>query len=331
MLTASDILRLPFTPELTQAGIAYTLQALPQMYTVSGLPTYNQLRHTIIETATELAFRRYLTSGNIPHTISPINPFTSPNKADVYLGNRRCEAICQMITRRQDIRQINKDPNHLLKWSVYPPMDQRFTQHLNDTDLCIFVFITALLAPKTSDIERVLQANQPNFFIHLLPRRWACHSPWTSFGQLVLETNSSRSVQIEIHGQNKNRQITSEKIALDPDKTNTPTQDFYSLQCLHLPQIIDGHIGLYSSQLQQKYRVTQKQWSNVWVYGMEFFLVGYMSRYECRRVADARHPDAGTFSAMQREDDIGLPVQKLQSLPKLFILARNWGKRSHNY
>lgn len=42
MLTSADILHLPYTPDLTEAGIAYALRALPNLFEYAGSKPYDQ-------------------------------------------------------------------------------------------------------------------------------------------------------------------------------------------------------------------------------------------------------------------------------------------------
>ncbi|MDO9303512.1 MAG: hypothetical protein Q7T89_19135, partial [Anaerolineales bacterium] len=61
MLSPSDLLRLPYTPDLTEGGIAYAALAL----SYKNL-SYDQLRRMVAGTIVELAFRRYLSQQDIP-------------------------------------------------------------------------------------------------------------------------------------------------------------------------------------------------------------------------------------------------------------------------
>jgi hypothetical protein len=55
MLSPSDLLRLPYTPDLTEGGIAYALLSLPYKN-----PSYDGLLRTVSQGIVELAFRRHL-------------------------------------------------------------------------------------------------------------------------------------------------------------------------------------------------------------------------------------------------------------------------------
>jgi len=89
MLTASDLIHLPYTPDLTEAGIAYVCRSLALARAGLGKPTFNRLRRMVGGTAVELAFRRYLHEQSIPFKVSGNQPFTDPDRYDISLACRR--------------------------------------------------------------------------------------------------------------------------------------------------------------------------------------------------------------------------------------------------
>ena len=86
MLTASDLIRLPYTPDLTEGGIEYALRSLSYTYDRMGGSPYERLRRIVAGVAVELAFRRYLSQQNIPFDVKGATPFTDPDRYDVALG-----------------------------------------------------------------------------------------------------------------------------------------------------------------------------------------------------------------------------------------------------
>jgi hypothetical protein len=76
MITSSDLLRLPYTRDLTEGGIAYALRSLPYLYNRAGASPYDSLRRAVASAALQLAFRRYLSQQNIPFEVKSAVPFT---------------------------------------------------------------------------------------------------------------------------------------------------------------------------------------------------------------------------------------------------------------
>ena len=103
MLTTSDLLHLPYTPDLTEAGVAYALRSLPNSFERIGSKPYDRIRRVVAEVAVELAFRRYLSQENIPFDVMGATPFTEPDKYNVSLGGHRCDIKSFLISHREQI------------------------------------------------------------------------------------------------------------------------------------------------------------------------------------------------------------------------------------
>ena len=86
MQKSSYLIRLPYTPDLTEGGIAYALRTLSNSFERNGRKPYDRLRRVVAEAAVELAFRRYLSQQEIPYEVVGASPFTDPDKYNVSLG-----------------------------------------------------------------------------------------------------------------------------------------------------------------------------------------------------------------------------------------------------
>ena len=104
MITASDFVHIPYTPDLTEGGIAYANRSLPHTYDRMGGSQFDRLRRIVVGVAVELAFRRYLAQQNIPFDIKGATPFTDPDHYDVSLGGHRCDI--------QIVSHLASDSNH---------------------------------------------------------------------------------------------------------------------------------------------------------------------------------------------------------------------------
>ncbi len=120
MLSPSDLLRLPYTPDLTEGGIAYALLSFPYKNL-----SYDGLRRTVSQAIVELAFRRYLSQQDIPFEITAATPFTDPARFDVSLGGHRCDMKSQLISRREKSPKCGVTLVSLLKTSALVSSDQR--------------------------------------------------------------------------------------------------------------------------------------------------------------------------------------------------------------
>ena len=161
MITPSDLITLPYTPDLTRAGIAYACRSLAYTYDRMGGTPYARLRRIVGGVAVELAFRRLLNKESVPHDVLGATHFTKPDRYDMSLGERRCDLKSFIITQKTRIRQLRRHPERLLDAQALVPVDQLASDHLSGKDLYIFSFLTALVTRGRGDLERALEAKQP--------------------------------------------------------------------------------------------------------------------------------------------------------------------------
>ncbi|HEY3473599.1 MAG TPA: hypothetical protein VGK56_03260, partial [Anaerolineales bacterium] len=126
MTSPSDFVHLPYTPDLTQGGIAWALHTLPHTYAYrrAGAAAYDRLRRAVASAAVELALRRYLSEQEIPFEVKGAAPFTEPDRYDVMLGGRRCDLKSFLISHRDQVSQVRRDPQILLRASALVASDE---------------------------------------------------------------------------------------------------------------------------------------------------------------------------------------------------------------
>ena len=112
MISTSDFIHLPYTRDLTEGGIAYAVRSLAYTYNRMGGTSYDRLRRIVAGVAVELAFRRYLSEQNIDFDVKGATPFTDPDHYDVALGGRRCDIKSFLITYREQIAEMRRNPLH---------------------------------------------------------------------------------------------------------------------------------------------------------------------------------------------------------------------------
>lgn len=125
MLSSSDLIHIPYTRDLTEGGIAYALRSLPYTYNRAGGSVYDRLRRIAAGTAVELAFRRYLAEGDVPFEVKAANPFTDPERYDVTLGGRRCDIKSFLISRREQVAEMKRNPQVVLNAPALVPSRTR--------------------------------------------------------------------------------------------------------------------------------------------------------------------------------------------------------------
>jgi hypothetical protein len=328
MLAPSDFICIPYTADMTRAGIVYACRSLPYTYDRMGGSPFKRLRRIVAGKAVELAFKRHLNNEEIPHDMLGATPFTDPDQYDIAIGGRRCDIKSYMVSFKDRIRQIRNQPECLLEAQALVPCDQITSDHLDDEDIYIFAFLTALLTPNQESLKQALGMGQPTWMIHPLPKTWSRPAHWASLGQLALKCDTSQPLKIELGGQNGKKDFLSEQVILKP-RQRTPTRgEFYALSYLYTPEPPDGIVGVYCPFLEETHLAGPLEWGNIWVYGMEIMLTGYMTRVEFRKRARRLPAGRRVFQyANTRTENLALPIGELLPLDQLFRQAKQWAKR----
>jgi hypothetical protein len=105
MITVKDFIHLPYSPDLTEGGIAYACCSLNYTYNRMGGTPCTRLRRIVGGVAVELAFRHHRTAQNIPYDVKVAIPFTETDRYDVSLGGHRCDIKSFLINHRQQAQQ----------------------------------------------------------------------------------------------------------------------------------------------------------------------------------------------------------------------------------
>jgi hypothetical protein len=327
-LTTADLVHMSYTPDLTQAGIAYALRSLPFTYDRMGGSLLERLRRIVVGVAVELAFRRLLGERGIPHDTFGRTPYTDPDRYDVALGGRRCDLKSFLLFNKKDIRRLRKDPAQYLQASALVPVDQAGSSHFGDEDLYVFAFVTALLTRDRAELDRALAAGQPVFLIHPMPQAWSRPRKWASLQTLSLQSFASRTLQLELGGQISDRSFNGEQLSLAPKSEAIPDLDFHTLAYLHTDRIPDGLVSVRSRRYGPAYPVLPSDWGNIWVYGMEVVLAGYLRRGDYHREAEILPPGSRVLQyARTRTRNLALPVASLRPIAELFERVQRWEER----
>jgi hypothetical protein len=272
-----------------------------------------------------LAFRRHLSSQGIPYDSHVDRPFTRPERQSLFIGGRKCEIINLFISNRDTIYDINRDNNQLLQVPAKIPATLLEMEIITDKDLLIFAFSTGLVTATQDELDRAQSASQPTYFIHLPPRIWSHPSRWRSLGQIVLTNMGNVPLSLEVTGSDKSKEILKEPIYLAPLREVTSQAEFYSLNLLSITQEPGARITVNSPQIKKNYHIDGNDWVNIWVYGMEIILAGFITFGEIKHSARPLKSTAQTSRlAKTTSTEIAIPLIRLHPLADLFRSALNW-------
>ncbi len=171
--------------------------------------------------------------------------------------------------------------------------------------------------------KKPLTANQPMYLIHTMPKSWTRPQSWISLGPLALKSESDETLRLEIGGQDSGRDFMTRKLELPPRTRIEAKGDFYSLAYIHIESKPKARLGIHSPTRKETYLIEPIAWSNIWVYGMDIYLTGWITREEFRRRASLIHEGSRVFQYDQtRTKNLAVPVSDLKPMSELFELVR---------
>lgn len=294
MISTADFIHLSFRRDLTEGGIAYALRLLPDLSSRRDA-VYDRLRRLVAEAAVELAFRRYLSEQEIPFDVKAALPFTDKHQYDVFLSGRRCSLQSFFIRHREQALQIKRNPQVLLKAPALIASDQNAAEGRSNRDIYIFAFLPGLVTTSEEDVRKVMQTNQPYYFMHALPDSWARPARWHPLGKLVLKSDSEETIHLELGGRDISHELRTLEIEIPPKSRVEIEPQFFSLVYVRNRTAPDTQLGIHSPGRSQTYIVKSSTWENIWIYGLEIVLVGYLTREEFNRRASFVREGARVF------------------------------------
>jgi hypothetical protein len=325
MLTSTDLLRLPYTPDLTEGGIAYACRSLACTYGHMDASPVDRLRRIVGGVAAELAFRRILSEQGIPFKVLGATPFTQADRYNVSLGGHRCDLKSFLITRRQQITLIRQDPARVLRAPALVPLDQFAAEGHKPDDLYLFAFLLGVVAASQEDMDKAMAAGQPTWLVHPLPEGWARPANWLPLEKLALKSECESPITVEIGGQDAEREFVTATLELPPKKRVPVEQSFTSLAYIHAARRPEARIGLHSPSRGEATIIPAHEWGNIWVYGMDILLTGWLTHEEYRLKAKVLNAGMRTMQYDRtRVKNLLVPMAELNPLAPLLEKVKAW-------
>jgi len=325
MISFTDFLKLPYTPDLTEGGITYATRSLPYTYDRMGGSLYSRLRRIVSGVAVELAFRRALGEQGIPFDVKGATPFSEPDRYDVSLGGHRCDIKTFVMSKRNQIITTRRNPGLVLRAPALIPSDQFASENHSDQDVYIFAFLFGLTTNSPEDIQKAVDAHQRIYLIHPLQTEWSRPQVWAPLGKLALKSECAVPMNVEIGGQDAERNFITETLTLEPLTRSFAVNNYYSLAYIHTASIPGARIGIHSPGRGEIYLIQPHEWGNIWIYGLEIWLTGYIAHEEFRRKASTIFAGSRVFQYSKTQTkNLSVQVADLRSLSELFKQVREW-------
>ena len=325
MITSSDFIKLPYTSDLTEGGIAYAIRSLTYSHAQMSGSLYSRLRRIVGSVVVELAFRRYLTQQGIPFDVKGVTPFSDANRYDVSLGGHRCDIKTYVTSKRNQITAMRRDPGLVLVAPALIPEDQLDAANHQDQDLYLFAFLLGLTTNSPEDIQKAVRAGQLIYLIHPLRSDWARPEIWAPLGRLALKSECSVPMTVEIGGLDSDRNFVSETLRLEPLTRAFASNRYYCLTYLHTDIIPAARLGVQCTRMSEVYLIQPHEWGNIWIYGLEIWLAGYMTHAEFRHKSGSIFAGSRVFQYSKTQTrNRSVPVMNLHSLEDMFARVIEW-------
>ena len=325
MLTPSDLIHIPYTPDLTESGIAYACRSMAYTRNGMGSLPLNRMRHLVAEAAAELSFRRHLDEQAVPFHVLGITPFTHPDRYDVALGGHRCDLNNYHITRRAQISLTRKEPHLFLQAPALVPVDQFSNDVHKPDDIYLFTFLLGLLAASHKDMDAAIAAGRPVHLMHPLPEDWVRPTGWIPLEKLALKSECESPVTVEIGGLDGERNFITETLTLPPRTRIPARQAFHSVAYIHSRSKPEARIGIHSPVRGEPYLIPSIEWGNIYIYGMDFWLTGWLTHEDFRKKARVINAGQPTFQFTRTQvKNLAVPISDLNPCAPLFRRVKVW-------
>jgi hypothetical protein len=86
-----------------------------------------------------------------------------------------------------------------------------------------------------------------------------------------------------------------------------------------------ARLGIYSPSRKETYLIEPGEWSNIWIYGMDIFLTGWISRAEFRQRATLLQEGSRVFQFDRTHvKNLAVSISELKPLSELLERVREW-------
>jgi len=233
-----------------------------------------------------------------------------------------------LLSRRTQISQVRRDPGLLLQAAALVPLDQFAAEGHSSQDIYLFAFLLALITPSHEELQHAMAAGQPLFLVHPLPDDWARPRLWLPLEKLALKSECDQPISVEIGGMDAARNFVTAALDL-PSRARVPApDDFHSLFYIHARRLPEARLGIHSPLRGEPLIVQPHEWGNIWVYGMDIWLTGWLAHEDYRRKAHVLPIGSRTFQYDHtRTKNLSVPVTELKPPGNLFERVCEWGSK----
>lgn len=274
MITAEDLVHLPFSADLSEAGILHLSRILPRLGGGARL-TGHSMHRIIAATAAQLALRRYLVQRGVDFGVSGRSEFAPHEAPNIRIGRRTLALKSFLISSPSQIEALAQEPALALQAAALVPFDRLVSEDLRGDDVLLFALVNAAVASLRADVPGIRQ-----YWIYTLASAWRKPRIWAPFGPLSLKSEARGSIWLELGGENGSGDFGQTKVRLASGERRVIDPGFHLLSYAHASKRPAGRIGLRSAARRLTQLIAPGDWQNVWLQGREICLLGWITRDE---------------------------------------------------
>ncbi len=263
--TLDDVVRTPCREVWLQAGLHAALEG-QELTRLSG-PWGKRLRRLAAAKAFLLALAQYFRERDRPVRVAG-GAAKAPEVGRLWLSGRTVWAAPTWVASRETIHTLRRG-GFEEAWAVVPwPL--REAEEPRRDDLLAFGLVLALEAPTAPEAARARAAGFPLWVLHWLPRRW--HT-FPAGANLTLK--AERALTLHLHGRAAGAPAY-QTVALAAEQSQRLALPWEQLVALSADAWPQGRVGLTVPGW-PPHVVMPHQWENARLYGLEVWLLGFLT------------------------------------------------------
>lgn len=310
---------MPLTHDLVEGGISYAIRSLPYIFLRRGAAGYDQLRRVTAKICVELAFRRYLSELNMPFNVNATRNFSDYDCFDVLLAGHRIKLQTRLISNVNQIEQIRQNPDSYLNAHAMVPSDQHSSEGQAGSDMYVFAFVPARVTRSILELGKGLDGIHSGYLLHAMPRMWRMPPTWSPMKSLVLKTEQTALLNLEIHGQNEARELITRQIRLNSGQRTLMNGEYYSITSFHTDRLPEARIGIHCPIRKETHIIPHADWGDLWLHGSDIFLCGTLSHEEFGHHAElVQLRTQNLLDGSTKIKYLAVPISELKPVSRLF-------------
>lgn len=322
-LATADLVSLAYSGQYSLAGVQHACESLLHGKALADDVEPAQLRSAVAAVAFEMALRRWLDDAQVSYQLPAHALATTGAQRQLALGGRKCELRPSILTHAGGMQSVQADAGWLLGTSAMVAPAELAAQRLAEEDIFIFGCVTGSVAHSLRETQRAAAQAQPLSLVHMPPRPWQGLGSWRSLGQLVLKSAAKQPLQVELGGLDRAHQVLRSTLLLQPMQRTLVPEDFYCLRYLCVAALPDGALGVHSPALRQTPVITPRQWHNIWFYGLQVYLCGWLNKRDFRSRSVRLAAGTRVRQYVRTEEVLhAIEIARLRPLARLLELVR---------